>query len=149
VAWASGYQVTGDTMFLYTRNKKPDRLYVFENGLVVGKAGDYMYNQVKGNTITGYFKAGVIDFMRAKGSAESVYYIKDDSMALVGVNRVNKADVIDMIFKDKLLYKVVLRNDADGVMYPIRKVNLDEMKLRNFKWVEGRRPKSRLELFKD
>jgi hypothetical protein len=146
VAWASGYQVTGDTMFLYTKNKKPDRLYVFENGLVVGKAGDYMYNQVKGNTITGYFKAGVIDFMRAKGSAESVYYIKDDSMALVGVNRVNKADVIDMIFKDKLLNKVVLRNDADGVMYPIRKVNLDEMKLRNFKWVEERRPKTRMEL---
>ena len=30
-----------------------------------------------------------------KGSAEAVYYIKDDSMALVGVNRVNKADIID------------------------------------------------------
>jgi lipopolysaccharide export system protein LptA len=147
VAWAGGYQITGDTMFLYTKNKKPDRLYVFENGLVVGKAGDYMYNQVKGNTINGYFKDGVIDFMRAKGSAESVYYIKDDSMALVGVNRVNKADVIDMIFKNKALYKVVLRNDADGVMYPIRKVNLDEMKLRNFKWLENLRPKTKEELF--
>ena len=84
-------------MFLYTKNKKPERLYVFENGLLVGKSGENMYNQVKGNTINGYFKDGVIDFMRAKGSAESVYYIKDDSMALVGVNRVNKADVIDLI----------------------------------------------------
>jgi lipopolysaccharide export system protein LptA len=146
VAWAGGYQVTGDTMFLYTKNKKPDRLYVFENSLVVGKSYTNMYNQIKGNTLNGYFKNGVIDYMRSKGSAEAVYYIKDDSMALVGVNRVNKADVIDMIFLNKQLNKVVLRQDADGVMYPIKKVNLDEMRLRNFKWLEGRRPKTKFEL---
>ncbi len=115
VAWAGGYQITGDTMFLYTKNKKPDRLYVFENSLIVGKTYTNMYNQIKGNTLNGYFKDGVIDYMRTKGSAEAVYYIKDDSMALVGVNRVNKSDVIDMIFRNKQLYKVVLRNDADGV----------------------------------
>ncbi|MEO6960326.1 MAG: OstA-like protein [Puia sp.] len=149
VAWAGGYQVSGDTLFMYTKNKKPERLYVFENGLVVGKVGAYMFNQVKGNTINGYFKNGVIDFMRAKGSAEAVYYVKDDSMALVGVNRVNKADVIDLIFLKKVLNKVVLRNDADGIITPIRKVKFDDMKLRNFKWLEERRPKTKAELLKN
>ncbi len=149
VAWAGGYQITGDTMFLYTKNKKPDRLYVFENSLVVGKTYTNMYNQIKGNTLNGYFKNGVIDYMRSKGSAEAIYYIKDDSMALVGVNRVNKADIIDMIFLNKQLNKVVLRQDADGIMYPIKKANLDEMKLRNFKWLEDRRPKTKYELFEN
>src|SRR5450432_4124134 len=149
IAWAGGFQVTGDTMFLYTKNKKPDRLFVFENSLVVGKAYTNMYNQIKGNTLNGYFKNGVIDFMRSKGSAEAVYFIKDDSMALVGVNRVNKADVIDMIFLDKKLNKVVLRQDADGIMYPIKKVNLDDMKLRNFKWLDERRPKTKYELLQN
>ena len=149
VAWAGGYQVTGDTMFLFTKNKKPDRLYVFENSLVVGKSSVNMYNQIKGNTLNGYFKEGAIDYMRSKGSAEAVYYIKDDSLALVGVNRVNKADVIDMIFLNKQLNKVVLRQDADGVMYPIRKVNLEEMKLRNFKWLDERRPKTKFELYEN
>ncbi len=146
VAWAGGYQITGDTMFLYTKNKKPERLYVFENSLVVGKSYTNMYNQIKGNTLNGYFKNGVIDYMRSRGSAEAVYYVKDDSMALVGVNRVNKADIIDMIFVNKQLNKVVLRQDADGIMYPIKKVNIDEMKLRNFKWLENRRPKTKYEL---
>jgi lipopolysaccharide export system protein LptA len=146
VAWASGRQVTGDTMYLYTKNKKPDRLYVFENGLVTAKSGDNMFDQIKGNTLNGYFKDGVIDYMRAKGSAESIYYIKDDSMALVGVNKVSRADIIDMIFVDKALNKVVLRNDANGTMYPIRKVNLDDMRLRNFKWLDDKRPKSKYEL---
>jgi hypothetical protein len=52
-----------------------------------------------------------------------------------------------MIFLNKQLNKVVLRQDADGVMYPIKKVNLDEMKLRNFKWLDDRRPKTKYELF--
>ena len=108
-----------------------------------------MFNQIKGNTLNGYFKDGAIDYMRSKGSAEAVYYIKDDSAAFVGVNRVNKADVIDMIFKNKQLNKVVLRQDADGIMYPIKKVNLDDMKLRNFKWLEEERPKTKYELFEN
>ncbi|HEX4851500.1 MAG TPA: OstA-like protein [Puia sp.] len=149
IAWAGGYQVTGDTMFLYTKNKKPDQIYVWENALVVGKSGEDMYNQVKGITLHGYFKNGEIDYMRAKGNAESVYYIKDDSLALVGVNRVTRADVIDMIFQNKELNKVVLRNDAEGTMYPIRKANIGEMKLRNFKWLDERRPKTKFELFED
>ena len=149
IAWAGGYQITGDTIFLYTKNKKPARLFVFENSLVVGKSNINMYNQIKGNTLNAYFKDGVIDYMRSKGSAEAVYYIKDDSMAMVGVNRVTRADIIDMIFLNKQLNKVVLRNDADGTMYPIRKVNLDDMKLRNFKWLEERRPKTKFELFEN
>jgi len=149
VAWAGGFQVTGDTMYLYTKNKKPERLYVFENSLVVGKTFTNMYNQIKGNTLNGYFKDGRIDFMRSRGSAEAVYYIRDDSLAFVGVNRVNKADVIDLIFRDKQLNKVVLRNDADGVMIHIKKANIDELKLRNFKWLEERRPKTKYELFAD
>ncbi|PWT77927.1 MAG: hypothetical protein C5B59_02885 [Bacteroidetes bacterium] len=149
IAWASGYQVTGDTMYLYTKNKKPDQIYVFENSMVIGKSGENMYNQVKGRTLHGYFKDGEIDYMRAKGNAESVYYVKDDSLALVGVNRVTKADVIDMIFANKELNKVVLRNDAEGTMYPIRKANIDDMKLRSFKWLDARRPKSKFELFED
>jgi lipopolysaccharide assembly outer membrane protein LptD (OstA) len=35
IVWSGRSQVTGDTIFMYTKNKKPDRLYVFENGLMV------------------------------------------------------------------------------------------------------------------
>jgi lipopolysaccharide export system protein LptA len=147
VLWANGKQITGDTIYLYTKNKKPERLYVFENGLAVSKTGKNMYDQIKGNTLNGFFKDGTIDYMRAKGSAESIYFIKDDSLALVGVNKVSRADIIDMIFLDKELNRVVLRNDANGTMFPIRQINLDDMRLRNFKWLDARRPKTKFELF--
>jgi lipopolysaccharide export system protein LptA len=147
IAWSNGKnQVTGDTMFIYTRNKKADRLYVFENALAINKIGLNFYNQIRGTTINGYFKDGQIDFMRAKGSAESIYYVADDNKAYTGVNKAH-ADIIDMIFENKELQKVVLRSDAEGSMIPFRKVNFDEMRLRGFKWQEELRPKSKFELF--
>jgi lipopolysaccharide export system protein LptA len=146
VAWGSGdYQITGDTMFVYTKNKKADRLYVFENALAINKVGPNFYNQIKGNSINGYFKDGQMDFMRAKGNAESIYYVRDDSKAYTGVNKAH-ADIIDMIFKEKELDRVVFRSDAEGSMIPFKKVNFDEMRLRGFRWQDERRPKSKQEL---
>jgi lipopolysaccharide export system protein LptA len=147
IVWGNGgYQVTGDTIFLFTKNKKADRLYVFENALAVNKAEENLYNQLKGITLNGYFKNGTIDYMRAKGNAESIYYTRDDKQAFVGVNK-SQADIIDMIWRNKALNRVVLRNDVTGTMSPIRKVNFDDMRLRNFRWLEEIRPKTKYELF--
>lgn len=146
VVWASNNQVTGDTIYLFTKNKKAERLYVFENSMVVNNSGNNLYNQIKGNTLTGYFKDGAIDFMRAKGSAESVYYAKDENDAFVGMNNAS-ADVIDMIFLEKELNKVVFRNDVNGVFGPINQLPEEKKLLHNFKWLEDKRPKTKFELF--
>jgi lipopolysaccharide export system protein LptA len=152
IAWGNGnYQITGDTMYVYTKEKKANRLYVFENGLAINKVGGNFYNQIKGTTINAYFKNGQVDYMRAKGNAESIYYVQDDNRAYTGVNKAH-ADIIDMIFGQKTdsgreLRKVIMRNDVEGSMIPFRKVNFDDMRLRGFKWQEARRPKSKEELF--
>jgi hypothetical protein len=86
--------------------------------------------------------------MRAKGNAESIYYVKDEDSAYVGVNR-STADIIDMRFANKELNKVVYINDVKGLTTPFRQVKFDEMRLRNFKWLDDRRPKTKYEMFGD
>lgn len=147
VMWASGSQVTGDTIYLFTRNKQADRMYAFENGFAINKSGENMYNQISGKTLNGYFKNGEIDYMRSKGSpAQSVYYAKDESDAIVGVNNAT-GDVIDMRFENKQLKRVVFVKDVAGTMYPFKQTPEEKKRLRNFKWQEDRRPKSKFELF--
>lgn len=151
-------------MYVYTKDKKASRVYVFENALTISKVAKDFYNQLKGTTINCYFANGEIDYIRAKGNSESIYYIQDDYKAYTGVNRAH-ADIIDMVFEPKLdstgkvlldsagkakgkeLNRVVLRSDAEGTMIPMRKVAVDDMILRGFKWQEKRRPKSKKELF--
>jgi lipopolysaccharide export system protein LptA len=146
IVWAAKNQVTGDTIYLYTKNRKPERLYVFENGMVINDSGDKLYNQIKGNTLNGYFKDGSIDYMRAKGSAESVYYAQDETNAYVGMNSAN-ADIIDMYFLEKALNRVVFRNSVTGTFGPIKQMPEEKKLLRNFKWLDDKRPKTRFELF--
>lgn len=148
IAWANGSQVTGDTMFLFTLDKKPKRIQVFENAMVINRTHEGYYNQLKGNTINGFFINGNIDYMRAKGSSESIYYAQDEDSAYAGVNR-STADIIDMYFSKQELTRVVFRSDVNGTMSPFRQVNHDEMRLRGFMWQEKRRPKTKFELFED
>lgn len=146
VIWANKSQITGDTIYLFTKNKKAERLYAFDNGFVINNVSSNLYNQVKGRTINGLFKEGNIDYIRTKGNAESVYYVQDEAEKFIGVNKAT-ADAIDMYFKNRAANKVVFRNDLKGTTYPIRKVSPDELKLQNFNWQEERRPKTKFELF--
>ncbi len=148
IVWANDSQITGDTILLYTKNKKADRLFVYENGMLVNKAGEGLFNQIRGNRLNGYFVEGAIDYMRAKGNAESIYYIKDEDSSLVGVNKAS-GDIIDLRFKNKELNRVVFISEVKGVMYPFRQFPENEKTLRNFQWLDIKRPKTKFELFGD
>ena len=147
VIWSGNSQVTGDTIFLFTKNKKAERVYVFENGMIANKINESYYNQIAGRTINGYFKNGVIDYIRAKGSpAESIYYLRDKDSAFTGMNHAD-GSVIDMYFIKQELNKVKFLNDVHGKLYPMRQIPQDAKYLKNFNWLEKRRPKNKLELF--
>lgn len=147
VVWNDQSQVTGDTIYMFTENQKAKRLYVFNNGMIINKSNDAMYNQIAGRTLNGYFTNGVIDYVRIKGSpAESIYYPLDDDSAYVGMNR-SSGDVIDIYFVKKELNKVKFINNVDGVLYPLKQIPADKKQLKGFKWLDKRRPKNKLELF--
>lgn len=147
VLWSGNSQITGDTIYLFTKNKQPERLYVFENGMVVNKTKEGFFNQMAGKTINGYFVEGKIDYMRVKGSqAESIYYLQDEDSAYIGMNRAT-GDVIDLYFKNDELKKVLFINEVKGVMYPMNQIPADQKQLKNFEWLDSRRPKNKLELF--
>ncbi len=140
-------QVAGDTIYLFTQNKKAKRMYVFENSILINEANPLMYNQMGGRTINGYLKDGIMDYMRVKGSpAESIFYPQDNDSAYIGMNR-SKGDVIDVYFEKQTVHRIKFINDVDGTLYPMRQRPEDQMYLKNFKWWESRRPKSKYELF--
>ena len=145
VVWANNSQLTGDTIYLYTKNKKADRLFVFENALAINKYGENMFNQLRGNRLNGIFTDGVIDYMRARGNAESIYYVTDEDSLLVGINR-SSGETIDLRWKDGELNRVVIINEAQGTLSPPGMMSDADKTLRNFKWMDDIRPKSKFEL---
>ncbi len=147
LVFSNNSQIAGDTIYIYTKNQKADRLFVFDNGIIINKLNSRMYNQIAGRTLNGYFKNGELDYMRAKGfPAESIFYPQDDDSAFVGMNR-SKGDIIDLYFKKKEINKVKFVNNVEGTLYPIRQIPEKQRLLKNFLWQDKRRPKNKLELF--
>jgi hypothetical protein len=146
VLWAKESQITGDTILLFTKNKKADRLKVIDNSFMVNRIDPEVYNQIKSSRMDGYFKDGTIDSVRAAGFAECIYYIQDEDSAYTGINE-SKSDILDIYFGNQALQKVVFRSSVTGTIWPIKQKDPREMRLQNFRWLENRRPKTKFELF--
>lgn len=146
VVWAQNSQITGDTILLYTKNKKPDKFSAFNNGYMVNEVEPGVFNQIKAIRIDGWFTEGNLDSVRAAGFAECIYFIQNEDSTYTGVNQ-SESDLIDIYFINKELDRVVLRSDVKGTIYPVEQRNPAEMKLGGFIWHEHRRPKTRWELF--
>lgn len=146
VVWSRKTQITGDTIFLHTKNKKPSFIKVIENSFMVTEVQPAVYNQIKSSKMDGFFKEGQLDSVKARGLAESVYFIQDKDSAFSSVNQTS-SDIIDIYFDSSELRKVVLRSSVKGTLYPIKQRPPSEMRLTAFRWLEARRPKTKYELF--
>jgi lipopolysaccharide export system protein LptA len=146
VVWAQNSQITGDTILLFTKNKKADKVEAFENSFLVNRVEDDVFNQIKSARMDGWFLDGNIDSVRARAFAECVYYIQDDDSAYTGVNQ-SQSDIIDIYFENKELEKVVFRSAVTGTLWPIKQKSPQEMQLTGFRWLEERRPKTKYEMF--
>ncbi len=152
VVWSKENQVTGDTILLFTKNKKADRIKVFENSFLVNKVQADFFNQIKSARMDGYLTDGSIDSVRARGFAECIYYIQNEDSSFTGVNQ-SDSDVIDIYFsadssgKEKGLQKVVFRSAVKGTLWPMHAKTPEELRLQNFKWLDARRPKTKYELY--
>jgi hypothetical protein len=136
----------GDTIYLVTKNKKAERVKLFENSFLINQAEPGVFNQVKATRMDGYFTAGAIDSVRANGSAESIFYIRDEDSAYTGINQ-SSSDIMDVYFRDGDLNKVVFRSSVKGTLWPASESKRNNLQLKDFQWLEARRPKTKYELY--
>lgn len=146
ILWSKGSQITGDTVLLFTKNKKADRVKVFENSFLVNESEPGVYNQVRSIRMDGWFYDGSLDSVRAAGYAECIYFIQDEDSAYTGINE-SKCDVMDIYFIAKELDKIVFRSGVTGTIWPMKDKQPSEMRLDKFQWLDNRRPKTKYELF--
>lgn len=146
IVWSKESQITGDTILLYTKNKKADKMEILRNSFIASLVASDIFNQVRSARMDAYFKEGSIDSVRANGKAESIYFIQDEDSAFTGINQ-STSDLMDIFFRNRELERVVFRGQVKGTIWPMQAKTPLEMRLPNFKWQDERRPKSRFELY--
>jgi hypothetical protein len=56
IVWSRKSQVTGDTIYLFTKNKKADLIKVFQNSFLINMKEEGVYNQVKSTRMNAFLR---------------------------------------------------------------------------------------------
>jgi lipopolysaccharide export system protein LptA len=147
VIWSDNNQLSGEFIQTYTKNKKVDHIHIQHLAVAIQHEDSVFYNQLSGKEIIAYVDSGQLKKVKVNGNAETIYYPRDEKdSTLVGLNKTQSSFVV-MYLKNKKIQRVVLTSASNGTMYPLEKLSGKDIYLRNFFWLEDRRPKNIHDLF--
>lgn len=145
VLWTEENQLTSDSMAVFTKNRKTDRLELYNDAFVVSQVDTTRFNQIKGRSLTGFFENNEIQKISIKGNGEVIYYLLDEEN-VAGVDQ-SKCANIDILFDKGRPSQIFEYQNPEGVIDP--PVPVDAVRLEGFKWFDNLRPKKKADIFKE
>ena len=145
VMWNKENQFLADTIRMYIKDNELSEIHYIDDASIF--ADVFMqekFNQVKGETMIVYFKDNEIDFVLIEGSAESLYYLREENKDVIGVNK-STASQIKVFFEENEISLIRFYDNVNGKVYPLEQ--LDSDKLSGFIWLEEYRPKTKESIF--
>jgi lipopolysaccharide export system protein LptA len=148
VLWSEENQLTSDSVKIVIANNQIDTM-VFHNSCFIVSLDDSLnttYNQVKGRTMIGYFQDNEIVKIRVTGNAETIYFLREDDRALIGIQKAIANRMIIFLDSSRITGLTYI-DKPDGAIYTPFELTQEELILRDFRWIEGRRPMRKEDIF--
>lgn len=147
VMWYQNYQLTGEVMRIKTDgNGNIKRLIIPSKAFIIDREREQLYNQVKGERLTGFFKDNELKRILIVGSSKAIYFPKDKSDHYVGINEI-KSSKIRVYFEEQEIQSIHFVNEPDATIHPIGSSDPQEFRLPGFAWLAGIRPQVISDLF--
>lgn len=143
VLWSDENQLTSDSIRVTTGGKSIKTLELFGTGFIVSEEDSLRYNQIRGKYMKGFFKDNKLYRVNVEGNGQTIYYAKDKKE----IKAVNRADCSDLriMLRDNKIDRITFLTKPEATLYPLDKIDVKELKLRDFNW----RAKERPLIFKD
>ncbi|MBI1286432.1 MAG: organic solvent tolerance protein OstA [Flavobacteriales bacterium] len=147
ILWSDENQLTADSMWIQNRNNRIDKLFMKENSMIISEEDSAMFNQIKGRYMTGFFKEQKLRRVFVEGNGETIYYAAEEGGGKPeNVNRAKASNLI-IIISDNKVKDITFLTQPDATLYPMNKVNLNDMKLEGFDWRIEDRPEKVEDIF--
>ena len=149
VLWSDENQLTADTINIAMKNKQVDSLALINNAFIISMDDTLSrstFNQVKGKVMVGHFRENQMRKVNIFGNAESVFYVREENGALIGINKTSSSNM-NIYLKDNDVKVITPVKDVNAYMYPPGQVPEEGKRLKDFIWIEGRRPWRKEDVF--
>lgn len=147
VVWSEENQLTADTISLTFRNEKLDSLVMYNGALIIARDDSTRFNQIKGKDMIGYFVDNQLYRIRVLGNAETIYFAREEDKTLIGVNKGVSSDMLIFVI-DKKIKKITYIGTPAYTLYPEKDISPNDLRFREFKWLDDLRPKEKAEIFR-
>lgn len=147
VLWMDSTQITGDSIFLWMKDKEIHRADVMGNAFIIHMQHETVFDQIKGKTMLALIAQKKIQEVQVDGNAESIYFIKDKD-EYNGANK-STSGFITVSFKNGEVNRIKLTGAPEAEFTPMEKIDLASFKLDGFVWHWGKKPMSKYDVIRD
>jgi lipopolysaccharide export system protein LptA len=146
IIWSDENQLTSDSMAIFTKNRQTDRLELYNSAFISSKVDTIRFNQIKGRSLTGFFKNNELYKIDLKGNGESIYYLLDGE-DVAGVDQAKCTNIEVYVDKGKIS-EIYQNQNPEGFTDPPEIQKPKELRLKGFNWFDSLRPKKKEDIFK-
>lgn len=146
VMWSEENQLTSDSVKIVIADNQLDTMVLYNSCFIISKDDTNSYNQIKGRTMIGYFKDNEIVKIRVTGNAETLYFLREENKDLIGIQKAISNRMIIYLDSNRISGFTYI-DKPDGAIHTVFELSGDELLLRDFKWIEGRRPLKKEDIF--
>ena len=146
VLWSEENQLTADSMAVFTINRQTDRLELYSSAFITSQIDTIRFNQIKGRSLTGYFKNNELYKIEIKGNGESIYYLLDGE-EISGVNQSTCVN-IEIYLDNGKVSEIFEYQDPEGNIDPPEPKIPKELRLKGFSWLYNLRPIDKNDIFR-
>ena len=144
VLWNENNQITSDSVTAYTANQELVRAEFFGSPIMSSEHDTIYYDQIKGKTMTAYFRDNQIYRNDVVGNAQTIYYMTDGEPPVVTTMGIIESGDLSFYFEEKQLVQMIWRANPEYNFYPIIPEFLvpesQSLYLDGFHWEAARRP---------
>jgi lipopolysaccharide export system protein LptA len=146
VIWSENNQLTGDSISMTLLNGQIDTLVLYSSAFIVIQDDTNKYNQVKGRDMIGYMKGNDLFKIRVIGNAETLYYLREEDKSMIGINKTVSSDML-ILLENREVISITYIDQPVATLYPEKEISPLDLKLKGFKWIEGKRPRTKEDIF--
>ncbi len=148
VLWTENSQLYADYVEFHTAKSRNQKMLLRNNSFMAEADLDSAsFNQVKGKNMYGYFRDDRLHKVYVEGNAETVYFVRDEEEALVGINKAASSDLYIYV-ADKRIERLVFIKEPGSILFPPGQLNPSQRLIDGFTWHDQLRPRSRHDIFR-
>lgn len=144
--WSDKNQLSADTIMIFLRKNQVKQMNLYSSSFIISKDDSIRFNQIKGKNLVGHFINNKLNKINVYGNGETVYYVRDDKNKLVGVNKA-VADNLLIFVNENQIKSITFLTKPEATLYPEKDLSKNDVRLKNFKWEEDKRPADEFDIF--